>query len=100
MSRKEIIGSHVSVHCATCLGTSDHGLRISSLVPTTELKEIIDLLAMLLIVLVGDTLLIELSVSHFAISGYWSIRIHSLLAQSDYSNAIIHLAREHMLIRG
>ena len=55
---------------------------------------------MLLVVLVCSTWLSELSVSHFAISRYRPVGIHALLAQANDTDAVVHLAREDMLVRG
>ena len=78
---------------------------MAALGATCELEEVIDLLAVLVVVLIaslapsGCSWLVELDVPDFAISRDWSVRAHSLLAKADYTDAIVHLSREHVLIR-
>ena len=106
MRWEKVVRSHVASACAA----SDRGailLRASlaALGAACELEEIIHLLAVLVVVLIaclapsGYSWLVELDVPDFAVPRDWSVRAHSLLAEADYTDAIVHLSREHVLIR-
>lgn len=96
MRREEIVGSHVAI------GTHGAflGVRLASLMSSRKLEEIIDLLSVLLILLLRCALLAtELHVPYLAVSRDGPVRTEALLAQADDADAVVHVAREHVLVR-
>ena len=94
MRSKEVVRGHFSTTAqhARTLGLIGSGGSRSILGTSLELEEVIDLLSVLLVLIRGGSSIIlrELSVSYFAITRYWSVGTHTLLAHSNHSDAIVH----------
>ena len=69
-----------------------------------ELEEVVDLLAVLLVVgwlvSVSSSLFRELCITNLTITRNRPIRTNSLLAKTDHANTIVHISAENVLIRG
>ena len=100
---EEIIADNLSLdHCgSSCtsdifiLPWSSLGVRYS-----TELEEVVHLLAVLLVLVDSSIILAELGSTDLAISWDWPVRPVSLLIQPDHTYAIVHLTREDVLVSG